>query len=151
MLTYVDINHPPLTPLPAEIVSQSARPLDVMLSKAKHLVFSRCHEDEILRLRLRMTLRHSLAREGRLLGFPLPCGRWLAHIIHRQRKNDDTVSIERRDERAKSKAQSAKSSQRMFLKGSLLPAPCPMRKRTDPLPRSGGLASRSLSHVNNAS
>jgi hypothetical protein len=35
-----------------------------MLSRAKHLAFSGCYEDEILRLRLRMTLRHSLdARE----------------------------------------------------------------------------------------
>ena len=31
-----------------------------MLSAAKHLEFSSSHEDEILRLRLRMTLRHSL-------------------------------------------------------------------------------------------
>jgi hypothetical protein len=31
-----------------------------MLSGAKHLAFSRWYEDEILRLRLRMTLRHSL-------------------------------------------------------------------------------------------
>ena len=46
---------------------------DVMLSpsaklrinSAKHLVFSRCYEDEILRLRLRMTLQHSLSREGK--------------------------------------------------------------------------------------
>jgi hypothetical protein len=33
-----------------------------MLSEAKHLVFSTCYEDEILRLRLRMTLGHSLIR-----------------------------------------------------------------------------------------
>jgi DMSO reductase family type II enzyme heme b subunit len=45
--------HPP----PSQTVSQSAQPLDVMLSKAKHLAFARCYEDEILRLRLRMTLR----------------------------------------------------------------------------------------------
>jgi hypothetical protein len=34
-----------------------------MLSKAKHLSFSGGYEDEILRLRLRMTLRHSLLGE----------------------------------------------------------------------------------------
>ena len=34
-----------------------------MLSGAKHLAFSATYEDEILRLRLRMTLRHSLFRE----------------------------------------------------------------------------------------
>jgi len=34
-------------------------PIDVMLSGAKHLAFSGCCEGEILRLRLRMTLRHS--------------------------------------------------------------------------------------------
>ena len=33
---------------------------DVMLSKAKHLAFSSGYEVEILRLRLRMTLRDSL-------------------------------------------------------------------------------------------
>jgi hypothetical protein len=33
-----------------------------MLSGVKHLTFSRCYEDEILRLRPRMTLRHSLSR-----------------------------------------------------------------------------------------
>ena len=33
---------------------------DVMLSKAKHLAFSGCYKVEILRRRLRMTLRHSL-------------------------------------------------------------------------------------------
>jgi hypothetical protein len=32
-----------------------------MLSEAKHLAFSSCHEDEILRLRLRMTLHHSVS------------------------------------------------------------------------------------------
>jgi len=31
-----------------------------MLSGAKHLAFSRCYEDEILRLRRRMTLRYNL-------------------------------------------------------------------------------------------
>ena len=35
--------------------------IDVMLSKAKHLAFSGCYKAEILRLRLRMTLRHSLS------------------------------------------------------------------------------------------
>jgi len=39
--------------------------IDVMLSEAKHLAFSRCYEDEILRLRLRMTLRHSLLVQNR--------------------------------------------------------------------------------------
>jgi len=36
-----------------------------MLSKAKHLAFSSYYEDEILRLRLRMTLRHSLSEQKR--------------------------------------------------------------------------------------
>jgi hypothetical protein len=36
-----------------------------MLSKAKHLAFSGGCEVEILRLRLRMTLRHSLLEGGR--------------------------------------------------------------------------------------
>jgi hypothetical protein len=36
-----------------ESVSQSAQPFDVMLSKAKHLAFSNCNENEILRLRLK--------------------------------------------------------------------------------------------------
>jgi hypothetical protein len=35
-----------------------------MLSKAKHLAFSSHYEVEILRLRLRMTLRHSLYGAG---------------------------------------------------------------------------------------
>src|SRR5918996_1618902 len=39
--------------------------IDVMLSKAKHLAFSGRYKVEILRLRLRMTLRHSLAGEER--------------------------------------------------------------------------------------
>jgi hypothetical protein len=34
--------------------------MDVMLSATKHLKFSSCYEAEILRLRLRVTLRHSL-------------------------------------------------------------------------------------------
>jgi len=34
--------------------------MDVMLSKAKHLVSSRGYEDEIVRLRLRMTSRRSV-------------------------------------------------------------------------------------------
>jgi hypothetical protein len=50
--------YPPLS----QTVSQSAQLLDVMLSKAKHLAFAGYYEDEILRLRLRMTLRHSLVR-----------------------------------------------------------------------------------------
>ena len=43
-----------------EIMSQYGDTRDVM-SKAKHLVFSSCYEDEILRLRLRMTLKGRLA------------------------------------------------------------------------------------------
>jgi hypothetical protein len=43
-------------------------PLGVMLSGAKHLVFSVTCEDEILRLRLRMTLGHSLRNEGDIRG-----------------------------------------------------------------------------------
>jgi ABC-type nitrate/sulfonate/bicarbonate transport system substrate-binding protein len=39
-------------------VSQYGNLIDVMLSEAKHLAFSGCHKVEILRLRLRMTLRH---------------------------------------------------------------------------------------------
>ena len=39
-------------------VSQYGNLIDVMLSEAKHLAFSGCHKLEILRLRLRMTLRH---------------------------------------------------------------------------------------------
>ena len=35
-----------------------------MLSKAKHLAFLSGYEVEILRLRLRMTLRHSLTKKG---------------------------------------------------------------------------------------
>jgi hypothetical protein len=35
--------------------------IDVMLSKAKHLALSGYYKVEILRLRLRMTLRHSLS------------------------------------------------------------------------------------------
>jgi hypothetical protein len=38
--------------------------IDVMPSRAKHLAFSGGCEVEILRLRLRMTLRHSLRRRG---------------------------------------------------------------------------------------
>ena len=41
------------------MVFQLRRNEDVMLSKAKHLAFSSCYEDEILRLRLRMTLSYS--------------------------------------------------------------------------------------------
>ena len=50
-------------------------------------------------------------------------------------------------QRAKGEALSV--NQRKLLKGSLLPAPCAMQKGTDPLPRSGGLAFRSPSSVNN--
>jgi hypothetical protein len=49
---------------------------DVMLSRAKHLAFSGFCKVEILRLRLRMTLRHSLQGE-RNLEFPLLDGRGL--------------------------------------------------------------------------
>src|SRR5215469_2666049 len=38
------------------------KPVVVMLSEAKHLAFPATCEDEILRLRLRMTLRHNLSR-----------------------------------------------------------------------------------------
>jgi hypothetical protein len=38
--------------------------IDVMLSKAKHLALSGYYKVEILRLRLRMTLRHSLSGTG---------------------------------------------------------------------------------------
>ena len=34
-----------------------------MLNEVKHLAFTGCHEVEILRFRLRMTLRHSLDAE----------------------------------------------------------------------------------------
>jgi len=44
-----------------EIMSQYGDTRDVMLSKAKHLVFSSCYEEEILHLRLRMTLKGRLA------------------------------------------------------------------------------------------
>jgi hypothetical protein len=40
--------------------------MDVMLSKAKHLAFSGCYKVEILRLRLRMTLRDSLRMVARI-------------------------------------------------------------------------------------
>jgi hypothetical protein len=39
--------------------------MDVMLSRVKHLGFSSCYEAEILRLRLRMTLRYSLVARAR--------------------------------------------------------------------------------------
>jgi hypothetical protein len=41
-----------LIPSARETVSQSKKFVIVMLSKAKHLAFSRCYEDEILRLRI---------------------------------------------------------------------------------------------------
>ena len=50
---------------------------------------------------------------------------------------------------AKSRALSAESKSANA--SERLPAPCPMRQRTGPLPRSGGLASRSFSRVNNPS
>ena len=50
-------------PLSAWTLCRNPRNLiDVMLSNAKHLAFSSCYEVEILRLRLRMTLQHSLLR-----------------------------------------------------------------------------------------
>ena len=36
----------------------------MLMSGAKHLAFSSSYEDEILRLRLRMTLGYSLTRKG---------------------------------------------------------------------------------------
>jgi len=48
-----------------EAVSQYVRFMEVMLSKAKHLALSACDQFEILRLRLRMTVRHSLRAEKR--------------------------------------------------------------------------------------
>ena len=48
-----------------ESVSQYGDASDVMPSTAKHLASSSCYEDEILRLRLRMTLRHSLSEQKR--------------------------------------------------------------------------------------
>jgi hypothetical protein len=39
-------------------VGMRTHPMDVMLSSAKHLAFSGRYKDEILRLRLRMTLQH---------------------------------------------------------------------------------------------
>ena len=59
--------------------------IDVMLSpstklrinSAKHLAFfSSCYEDEILRLRLRMTLRHSLSGRG------IHCGSFVHQALH---------------------------------------------------------------------
>jgi hypothetical protein len=41
---------PPLCSPAKETVSQPAQPLVVMLSKPKHLVFSGCFKDQILRL-----------------------------------------------------------------------------------------------------
>jgi hypothetical protein len=57
------INVTPTFVLPRQRLCRNPRNLiDVMLSKAKHLAFSGGYEVEILRLRLRMTLRHSLSR-----------------------------------------------------------------------------------------
>jgi hypothetical protein len=44
---------------PQRLCHNTPNLIDVMLSKAKHLAFSGCYKVEILRLRLRMTLRHS--------------------------------------------------------------------------------------------
>jgi Cytochrome C oxidase, cbb3-type, subunit III len=52
-----------LSALQQEAVSQYVRFMEVMLSKAKHLALSACDQFEILRLRLRMTVRHSLRGE----------------------------------------------------------------------------------------
>ncbi len=48
-------------PRASETASLYGDLIDVMLSKAKHLAFSACYNVEILRLCLRMTLRHSLS------------------------------------------------------------------------------------------
>ncbi len=46
---------------PAERLCRNSRNhINVMMSKAKHLAFSGCYKVEILRLRLKMTLRYSL-------------------------------------------------------------------------------------------
>jgi hypothetical protein len=50
--------------VPLETVRNSRNLIGVMLSKAKHLAFSAGYEVEILRLRLRMTLRHSFFVKG---------------------------------------------------------------------------------------
>jgi len=58
---FCSLNSPPSLSSPATRLCRNPRNLiNVMLSKAKHLAFSRCYEVEILRLRLRMTMRHSL-------------------------------------------------------------------------------------------
>ena len=54
----------PKTHSPLRLCRNPRKRADVMLSGAKHLAFSRCDEDEILRLRLRMTLRHSILDGG---------------------------------------------------------------------------------------
>src|SRR5262245_42347758 len=64
-----ELQRSPLLHLPPSRLCRSTPNLtDVMLSKATHLALSSCHKAEILRLRLRMTLRHSLVagerREG---------------------------------------------------------------------------------------
>ena len=57
----------PTSILPRKRLCRNAiKPVVVMLSGAKHLAFSATYEDEILRLRLRMTLRHSLQGGRRL-------------------------------------------------------------------------------------
>lgn len=55
-----------------------------MLNKAKRLASSSCYEDAILRLRLKMTLRHSLCeRKGWLFGETQ-----LSWVYYRQRRED---------------------------------------------------------------
>ncbi|GEM_PF-3300798 len=70
---------PPLSsPAPRRLCRNIRNLIIVMLSKAKHLAFSGRYKVEILRLRLRMTLRHSLARgrmkEGELQTLEAVCG-----------------------------------------------------------------------------
>jgi len=54
---------PPLSSPALRLCRDANDHIDVMLSNAKHLAFSASNEDEILRLRLRMTLRHSIVAE----------------------------------------------------------------------------------------
>jgi hypothetical protein len=49
------------------LVPQCRNVIHVMLSRAKHLACSGCYKVEILRLCLRMTLRHAVSRERKLI------------------------------------------------------------------------------------
>ena len=49
------------------LVPQCRNVIHVMLSRAKHRAFSGCYKVEILRLCLRMTLRHAVSRERKLI------------------------------------------------------------------------------------